>query len=96
LRQPGQQGALELATKDDNTSDHDLLIRLDEKMDGIIEANASFRKALYGENGQGGICGKIGTLENQQSRWAGRDGAILVIVPTAISIIGLVLMKGGW
>ena len=76
-------------------SDHDLLIRLDEKMDGIIEANASFRKALYGDNGQGGICGKMNALENQQSRWLGRDGAIVVIVPLVISILGLWLMKGG-
>ena len=76
-------------------SDHDLLIRLDEKMDGIIEANTSFRKALYGDNGQGGICGKMNTLENQQSRWLGRDGVIVVIVPLVISILGLWLMKGG-
>jgi hypothetical protein len=37
----------------------------------------------------------IQNIKDQQSKWLGRDGVIVVIVPLAISVVGLWLMKGG-
>jgi len=70
--------------KTEDLSDHDLLVELNVKMDGVIEANASLRKAMYGEDGQGGLCGRVSKLEQFQSTLVG----IAITLSTGVAIIG--------
>jgi len=48
-------------------SDHDLLIRIDEKVDSILKMLSDHE-------------GRIRSLETQQHKWLGRDGAIVAIL----------------
>jgi tetrahydromethanopterin S-methyltransferase subunit B len=54
-------------------SDHDLLVRIDEKVDHIIERLDDHESRLR-------------PLEQQQNRWLGRDGAIVFAISFATSI----------
>ncbi|MFA6364210.1 hypothetical protein [Methanoregula sp.] len=74
-------------------SDHDILIEVRSDLKNLIESQKKLEKVVYGEDGQGGLCGSVQTVKNQQSRWIGRDGAILVLVPIAISILAVWLGK---
>ena len=56
-------------------------------MDLIIKANIKMEKIVFGEDGQGGMCGEIVKLKTQQSNWQGRDGAIVAGITIGVSII---------
>jgi len=65
-------------------SDHDLLVRIDEKVDNILEVVSDHE-------------GRIRSLEEQQHKWLGRDGAIAAIlglIVGAISSLALWLSGG--
>jgi hypothetical protein len=70
-------------------------MRIDGKVDTLITRQTKIEKLVYGEDGQGGLCGTVADLKNQQSRLTGRDSAIVVGVPILISLIGLWFMHGG-
>ena len=75
-------------------SDHDILVRMDTRQEQMAGDISSLKKALYGEDGQGGICGRMSKVENQQSRWLGRDGVILILVPIIISVLAIWFSRG--
>jgi hypothetical protein len=80
---------------DDSERDK-LLIRLDTRMETVADSLASLKKGMYGEDGQSGLCGRVTTLENQQSRWLGRDGAIVAGISAGIAILTVAIgLKGG-
>ena len=65
-------------------SDHDLLVRIDEKVDNILKAVSDHE-------------GRIRSLEEQQHKWLGRDGviaAILGLIAGAVSSLTLWLSGG--
>ena len=60
-------------------SDHDLLVRIDEKVDNILKMVSDHE-------------GRIRSLEEQQHKWLGRDGviaAILGLIAGAVSSLTL-------
>ena len=63
-------------------SDHDLLVRIDEKVDHIISRLDDHEARLR-------------PLEAQQHRWLGRDGAIVTAISVAVSF-AVALISGGW
>lgn len=63
-------------------SDHDLLVRIDEKVDHIIERLDDHESRLR-------------PLERQQNRWLGRDGVIVTAISVAVSF-AVALISGGW
>ena len=71
--------------------DHDILIEMRSDLKNMITSQQKLEKMVYGEDGQGGLCGRVGGLENQQSRWMGRDGIIVVGVPILISVVAFVM-----
>jgi hypothetical protein len=65
-------------------SDHDLLVRIDEKVDNILKVVSDHE-------------GRIRSLEEQQHKWLGRDGAIAAIlglIAGAVSSLALWLSGG--
>lgn len=65
-------------------SDHDLLVRIDEKVDNILKVVSDHE-------------GRIRSLEEQQHKWLGRDGviaAILGLIAGAVSSLTLWLSGG--
>jgi hypothetical protein len=65
-------------------SDHDLLVRIDEKVDNILKMVSDHE-------------GRIRSLEEQQHKWLGRDGAIAAIlglIAGAVSSLALWLSGG--
>ena len=65
-------------------SDHDLLVRIDEKVDNILKMVSDHE-------------GRIRSLEEQQHKWLGRDGviaAILGLIAGTISSLALWLSGG--
>lgn len=65
-------------------SDHDLLVRIDEKVDNILKMVSDHE-------------GRIRSLEEQQHKWLGRDGviaAILGLIAGAVSSLALWLSGG--
>ena len=65
-------------------SDHDLLVRIDEKVDNILKEVSDHE-------------GRIRSLEEQQHKWLGRDGviaAILGLIAGAVSSLTLWLSGG--
>ena len=65
-------------------SDHDLLVRIDEKVDNILKMVSDHE-------------GRIRSLEEQQHKWLGRDGviaAILGLIAGAVSSLVLWLSGG--
>jgi hypothetical protein len=65
-------------------SDHDLLVRIDEKVDNILKMVSDHE-------------GRIRSLEEQQHKWLGRDGviaAILGLIAGAVSSLTLWLSGG--
>ena len=65
-------------------SDHDLLVRIDEKVDNILKMVSDHE-------------GRIRSLEEQQHKWLGRDGAIAAIlglIAGTISSLALWLSGG--
>jgi len=67
-------------------SDHDILIEMRSDLKNLIRSQQKLEKIVYGDDGQGGLCGQVSDLKNQQSRWMGRDGVIVVGVPILISV----------
>ena len=64
-------------------SDHDLLVRIDEKVDNILRMVSDHE-------------GRIRSLEEQQHKWLGRDGAIAAILGLiAGAVSSLVLWLSG-
>ena len=65
-------------------SDHDLLVRIDEKVDNIL-ARLDDHEA------------RIRPLETQQHKWLGRDGAIAFAISAAVSALVAILaaLAGG-
>ena len=65
-------------------SDHDLLVRIDEKVDHIIERLDDHESRLR-------------PLEHQHYRWLGRDGVIVAGISLATSIVVALLswLTGG-
>jgi len=64
-------------------SDHDLLVRIDEKVDNILKMVSDHE-------------GRIRSLEEQQHKWLGRDGAIAAILGLiAGAVSSLVLWLSG-
>jgi len=76
-------------------SDHDILIEMRSDVKNMVRSQLKLEKIVYGEDGQGGLCGQVSDLKNQQSRLTGRDGAIVIGVPILISLVGLWFMHGG-
>lgn len=74
-------------TKDENLSDHDLLIRLDAKMDSVINSYSDLKRGMYGDDGQGGLCGRISKIEQFQSTLLGIAASISFVVSLAGSWI---------
>lgn len=77
-----------MAAKDDNTSDHDLLIRLDEKMDHILI-----------RLGKGDICiddheKRISKLESFQATLIAVAGVVSLAVSLVWSKIGAIFAGG--
>jgi len=62
-------------------SDHDLLVRIDEKVDHIIERLDDHEARLR-------------PLEHQHHRWLGRDGVIVTAISVAVSF-AVALISGG-
>ena len=65
-------------------SDHDLLVRIDEKVDNILKVVSDHE-------------GRIRSMEEQQHKWLGRDGviaAILGLIAGAVSSLALWLSGG--
>jgi len=71
----------------EDLSDHDLLIRLDEKMDRMADDNSAFKKALYGEDGQGGICGRLTAIERKHEG----ETAVISFLDTTLGRVVAVL-----
>lgn len=67
-------------------SDHDILIEMRSDLKNLVRSQQKLEKIVYGDDGQGGLCGQVSDLKNQQSRWMGRDGVIVVGVPILISV----------
>ena len=63
-------------------SDHDLLVRIDEKVDHIISRLDDHEARLR-------------PLEQQHNRWLGRDGVIVTAISVAVSF-AVALISGGW
>lgn len=65
-------------------SDHDLLVRIDEKVDHIIERLDDHESRLR-------------PLEQQHNRWLGRDGAIVFAISLFTSLVVALLswLTGG-
>nr|WP_321349799.1 hypothetical protein [uncultured Methanoregula sp.] len=84
-----------MSAKDsDDMSDHDILIEMRSDLKNLVRSQQKLEKIVYGEDGQGGLCGRMTKVENQQSRWMGRDGVIVVGIPLLISV-GLVIFSRG-
>jgi hypothetical protein len=82
-------------SSDEPKTDREWLMRIDGKVDTLITRQTKIETLVYGEDGQGGLCGAVSDLKNQQSRLTGRDGAIVVGIPILISLVGLWFMHGG-
>jgi len=63
-------------------SDHDLLVRIDEKVDHIIERLDDHEARLR-------------PLEHQHYKWLGRDGVIVTAISVAVSF-AVALISGRW
>ena len=63
-------------------SDHDLLVRIDEKVDHIIERLDDHEARLR-------------PLEHQHYRWLGRDGVFVTAISVAVSF-AVALISGRW
>jgi hypothetical protein len=61
-----------------------LLIRMDTRQETMADDIASLKKALYGDDGQGGVCGRVSKLENFQSTIL----AFVAAVSMAITLAG--------
>ena len=64
-----------------NDSQRDeLLIRLDERTDQLVKDNAELKKGMYGDDGSGGLCGRISKLEAFQFTVIGIATAISLAI----------------
>ena len=63
-------------------SDHDLLVRIDEKVDHIISRLDDHEARLR-------------PLEHQHYKWLWRDGVIVTAISVAVSF-AVALISGGW
>lgn len=65
-------------------SDHDILVRMDVRQATMAEDIGSLKKALYGEDGQGGVCGRVSKLENFQNTIL----AFVAVIAASVSFAG--------
>lgn len=61
-------------------NDHDLLVRIDEKIDYIATTLADHEQRLR-------------PLEAQRNRWLGRDGAIAAVISLATACVVVLLSR---
>jgi hypothetical protein len=66
---------------DDPQTDREWLMRIDEKLDGVIVAQAKMTTTISGDDGQGGLCARVSRLENFQNYILGAAAVIALIVP---------------
>ena len=76
---------------DEPQTDREWLMRVDGKVDKIIESQAELKKVVMGDDGQHGLCGRVNKLEGQQMKWLGRDGAIVAGISACVSVAGLAI-----
>ena len=60
-----------------------LLIRMDERQATMAQDIGSLKTALYGDDGQGGVCGRVSKLENFQNTILAFVAAISVVITLA-------------
>ena len=56
-------------------------MRIDEKLDGVIVAQAKMTTTISGDDGQGGLCARVSRLENFQNYILGAAAVIALVVP---------------
>jgi hypothetical protein len=66
---------------DDPQTDREWLMRIDEKLDGVIVAQAKMTTTISGDDGQGGLCARVSRLENFQNYILGAAAVIALVVP---------------
>ena len=66
---------------DDPQTDREWLMRIDEKLDGVMGAQAEMKKTISGDDGQGGLCARVSRLENFQNYILGAAAVIALVVP---------------
>jgi len=66
---------------DDPQTDREWLMRIDEKLDGVIVAQAKMTTTISGDDGQGGLCARVSKLENFQNYILGAAAVIALVVP---------------
>lgn len=60
-----------------------LLIRMDERQATMAQDISSLKTALYGDDGQGGVCGRVSKLETFQSTVLSYVAAIAIGITLA-------------
>ena len=66
---------------DDPQTDREWLMRIDEKLDGVIVTQTKMTTTISGVDGQGGLCARVSKLENFQNYILGAAAVIALVVP---------------
>jgi hypothetical protein len=75
-------------------SDHDILIEVRADLKHLLLSQQELKKGMYGEDGQGGLCGRVSKLESFQATLIGIAGVVSLTVSLVWSKIGA-LFSGG-
>ena len=75
-------------------SDHDILIEVRADLKNVILSQQELKKGMYGEDGQGGLCGRVSKLESFQATLIGIAGAVSFIVSLVWTKIGAFFSGG--
>lgn len=75
-------------------SDHDILIEVRADLKHLISSQQELKKGMYGEDGQGGLAGRVSKLESFQATLIGIAGVVSFIVSLVLTKIGA-LFAGG-
>jgi hypothetical protein len=63
--------------------DHDLLIEIRTDLKHLVQNYEELKIGIYGDRG---LCNRIQSLEGQQKQWQGRDGVVMAVIATVVSV----------